>query len=381
VNNSKIKIALMSYAMDNRLGKGTALYARKIIERMVEDERFEVALIHFDESDDPIYKKAREIVMPKIKLPFATRFVRLMLFFWKYRKENFDIIQWFQPRMYPLFWFAPAKHIILTAHGGGDVACPGKFIFSKSVFNFVLTHFNKKLDAIIADSDFGKREIVQYYRARPDRVHSVYIGGGEDFVPIPRTISKEIVKEKYDIDTPYILDVSRLEPHKNVNSLIKAYILLRDTDKKRNEKLVIVGNPSSAFEETYDLAGRSDYAKDIKFVDHVSQVDLNAVYAAAEIFVFPSLNEGFGLPVVEAMASGTPVITSNVTSLPEIAGNAGITVNPLNIREISEKMGLLLSNDGFRSDLIKKGFVRSGQFTWKKCYEELADLIITVVSK
>ena len=120
--------------------------------------------MHFDKTDDPLYKKAKEIVMPEIvRLPFGTRFIRLMLFFWKYRNDRFDIIHWFQPRLYPFFWLAPARLIVATLHGAGDVTAPASFVFSKSVFNFVLKHFNHRVSAIIVDSDIAKDEIVDAY--------------------------------------------------------------------------------------------------------------------------------------------------------------------------------------------------------------------------
>src|SRR3989338_5159465 len=164
MKNGRIKVALMSHPMDNRAGKGTALYTRKLIEELLKNERLEITLVHYDAVPDKLYKKAREIVIPQIPhLPFGTRFVRTLLFFWKYRKEKFDIIHWFQPRLYPFFWLAPAKHIVVTAHGGGDAAYPHAFLFSRFVFVGVMKLFGRYIRATVGDSAFARQEIIDAY--------------------------------------------------------------------------------------------------------------------------------------------------------------------------------------------------------------------------
>lgn len=376
----KPKIALMSYAMDNRAGKGTALYTRKLIERMLDDDRFEWYLVHFDRIDDPIYRRAHEIVMPELKLPFATRFVRTMLFFWKYRNEKFDIIHWFQPRLYPFFWLVPARTIVVTAHGAGDITAIGKFPFSRRIFNFVFKHFNSYIDAIIGVSEFGRREIIEFYGASPERVHAIYNGGGEAFLVLDKERSRLQIAQRYGIDSRFILDISRLQPHKNVDSLISAYDLMRRGHPERTEKLVIVGWPTFKYERTYALARESAFSKDIVFIEHVEQEDINMVYCAAELFVFPSLNEGFGLPVIEAFASGTPVVTSDVTSLPEVAGDAALVVRPLDVSAVAQAMQRILGDPLLRADLVERGKKRAAEFTWEKTAAQTTELYCTLLA-
>lgn len=382
MTRNKLRIGLMSYAMDGRTGKGTALSTDRLIRRLVKDPDLEVTLIHFDKSDDPVYKKAREILMPSLPGFLNKRILRMWLFFWKYRRERFDIVQWFQPRMYPFFWFAPARHIIVTAHGAGDITAPGAFPLSRRIFNFVLTHFNHRISAIIAVSEFGREEILQYYHASPERVVGMlhYNGGAEEYAPMERIIAQRIVAEKYQIAAPYILDVSRLEPHKNVSALVSAYICLRDSHPERKEKLVIVGATRHRGEETIALAKSSRYAGDIQFVRSVRQEDMNALYAAAELFVFPALNESFGRPVIEALAAGTPTITSNVTSMPEVAGGAAILVDPKDTEALAESMQKVLSDVQLQSTLIAKGLERAKTFTWDRCAEEVKALYRKVAS-
>lgn len=374
-------MGLMSYAMDGRVAKGAVISTHRMIERVVRDPGLDVTLIHFDKSDDPLYKETREIVMPALPSILNRRFFRMLYFFWKYRKENFDIIQWFQPRLYPFFWLAPARHIILTAHGAGDITAPGAFPPSRRMFNFVLKYFNHRITAIIAVSEFGRQEIVQYYGASPERVIGMlhYNGGAEEYTAMDRTLAQKIVAEKYKITAPYILDVSRLDPQKNVDTLIRAYEQLREGHPERREGLVIVGSPSYRAEETYALAAASRHKDDIQFVRYVAQEDMNALYSGARLFAFPSLNESFGMPVIEAMASGTPTITSNVTSLPEVAGGAAILIDPTDVHALAEAIQRVLSDKALQQTLIEKGLERARPFTWDRGADEVKKLYRSVV--
>ncbi len=371
----------MSYAMDNRAAKGTALYARKLIEGLLNNNKFDFYLVHYDKVDDPLYKKANEIIMPRVRLPYGSRFISQLLFFWKYRKKHFDIVHWFQPRVYPFYWFVPAKRIIITVHGAGDITAPGKFVFSRSVFNFILIHFHKWVDTVIVDSGSAKSEVIKYYKFSAGRVKSIYLGGGEDYKPIKKDEAQELVARKCGIKKPYILDVSRLIPHKNIITLINAYSIMRSKSSSRAEKLVIVGWPAyKDRKDEYLAAARSPFAKDIIFIDFINSEDLNAVYSASELFVFPSLDEGFGLPVLEAMASGVPVITSNISSMPEIGGEAVITVNPLDANELAGAMSRVLADKNLREKMIRLGLCRAGGFTWKSTVEQTEDLYLEMTA-
>ena len=365
----------MTYAVDNRRGKGTALAARKLMEHLLEDKRFEFYLVHYEHVDDPLYKRAHEIIMPDIRLPAGTRFVRQMLFFWKYRNERFDIMHWFQPRLYPFFWFAPARRLVATLFGAGDVTAPGAFPFSRRMFNFVLRHFNARVDALIAASEFGKEEIVEWYHAKPDKVHVIYLGGGENFMPLDKEAAKRVA-EKYGIEGDYILDISLHTRHKNIPALIQAYSIARE--KGISQKLVIVGANNDYREEAYRVARACAYTADIIFVPYVESSDLNAIYSAADLFAYPSLNESFALPVIEAFASGTPVITSNTTSFPEVAGNAAITVDPQDIPALADGICRILTDAALSKSLRAKGLERAKKFTWKHTAEETATLYETL---
>ena len=381
--NTKLKIVLMTYAFDNRQAKGTALYARKLTEFLIKDDRFEFFLVHYEKNDDPIYTMATEIIMPTVNFSFANHFLRQMLFFWQYRKNKFDIIHWFQPRLYPFFWFSPAKKIVVTAHGAADITSlttKTTFVFSREVFNFLMVYFNRFISAIIAVSNFGRDEVIKYYKSNPNNVYSIYNGGSEDFKVLDKAESQKLIEKKYKIKAPFLLDISRLEPHKNVISLIFAYIELRKKYNNVKHKLVIVGNRAFGSEKIIAVAKESSYREDILFIDYVDVVDLNAIYSASDLFVFPSLNEGFGLPLIESMASGTPVVTSNLTSLPEVGGDAVELIDPLDIKNMAEKIYQNLSNKEKLKKMSEKGVLRAKEFTWAKTSKETSELYVKLLN-
>ncbi len=370
----KIKIALMSYAMDERRAKGTALYTRKLIEGLLQNNKFNFTLVHYNKVVDPLYLKAGEIVMPRVVLPYGSHFVSQLLFFWKYRNNQFDIIHWFQPRVYPFYWLAPAKKIVVTMHGAGDITAPQNFVFSRLVFNFVLKHFHKHISKVVVVSLDAKSEVVKHYNFSPDEVIAIYNGGGEDYKPIEKKEAQKLIAEKYKIIGSYILDISRFIPHKNVPTLIKAYNIFREKNPSRNEKLVVVGGSGDKNSCEYKARAGSSFAKDIVFVDFVDALDLNSIYSGAELFVFPSLSEGFGLPVLEAMASGTPVITSNIASMGEIGEEAVVTVNPLDYEGLATVMHQTLINPEKMAKMRDLGLQRARVFTWAKMVEKTENL-------
>ncbi len=380
---NKPKIALMSYAMDNRASKGIALYTRKLLEGLLESSKDDFYLVHYDKVSDPLYENGKEIIMPKVRLPYGSHFISQILFFWKYRKEPFDIVHWFHPRLYPFFWLVPAKKIIVTVHGAGDITAPTSFVFSRSVFNFILKHFHKSIDAFIVDSHYAKSEVVKHYGFPKEKVKTIYLGGGEVYGQVGKNIARKLVERKYKIQSPYILDVSRLQPHKNVEGLIRAYDIFRKKYPDNKEKLVIVGGSAYTEKDEESLEHltkkSSNFSSDIIFISFVESGDLNAIYSGSDLFVFPSLNEGFGLPIIEAMASGTPVITSNVTSMPEIGGDAVITVDPLDVEKMAEVMHNVLTDRTLSQEMTEKGLIRAKEFTWGKMVEQTEDLYAKIV--
>jgi len=223
-----------------------------------------------------------------------------------------------------------------------------------------------RADAIIADSHATKRDLVTRLAIAPEKVDVIHLGvGGDRFAPQSVRVCASMLAE-IGICPPYLLAVGTIEPRKNLLTLLQAYATLPASVPP----LVLVGgqgwgdNPLSAKIEQLGLRGR------VRMAGFVPDHFLPALYSGAEIFVYPSLYEGFGLPVLEAMACGAPVITSNASSLPEVAGSAAIQVNPRSTSELAEAIQTLVESPSKRNAMRQAGLVRAQSFSWERCAQE-----------
>ena len=232
----------------------------------------------------------------------------------------------------------------------------------------------KRADHIITISNSAKAELINVLGVNAENID--IISPGVDYDVFNARINDEMkrkIKQKYDLPDEYILYLGTLEPRKNISSLIKAFIKLKK-EKKISEKLVIAGKKGWLFSEIFDLIKSLDLENEVILTDYVDESDKPAIYQNAKLFVFPSLYEGFGMPILEAMAAGIPVITSNTSAMPEVAGDAAILVNPLSIEEISEAMLEVMNNDKLSNELISKGFDQCKKFTWSNSANKLVEI-------
>jgi glycosyltransferase involved in cell wall biosynthesis len=224
----------------------------------------------------------------------------------------------------------------------------------------------KTADAILTFSECSKQDIVELLGVGQEKVYVVPISVDRKLRPEPSNVVSSIL-EKYNIITSYILHVGGFAPHKNVINLIEAYNLL-STNSKRSTKLVIVGScpPPRIINRIAQLG----LTNNILFVSGVKRDHRSALYSGAKMLVYPSLYEGFGLPPLEAMSCGCPVITSNTSSIPEVVGNAAITVNPNDSIAISKAIELILNDGRVAADLREQGLERAQRFSWDHCVAE-----------
>jgi len=364
---SKIRVAIMADEFDRRPER--TLYFRRLIERFIEDPTIELTLVHPKPMpDEPIYSQVREVILPRVQLPFATRFVSFIRYCLT-TKDEYDIVHWLMPRPFPFFWLFPAKKRVIMAHGGGDVLLPGMRTFAREVFNYTIIWFQKHIDAMIAVSEYANKEIIYAYRMPPEKVRTIYNPVDPMYDTLPTDLERTEVLKRYDlIDTPYFVYIGRFRLHKNTGNLVRAYLTYREQHPDARELLVLGGSAREEYERTFGVLPQSPYAKDIHFIGYQASEYLPALYQGAVALVFVTLNEGFGLPVIEAMACGTPVITSSTTSLPEVAGGAGIIVDPKNPNAIADALGLVVRPE-VRSLLKQRGLERSKLFTWDATYK------------
>lgn len=230
----------------------------------------------------------------------------------------------------------------------------------------------RQADKIITISEATKQDIIRYFPKAKHKIKVIYLGYNKhDFKPI-NFDDKKIFIDRHDYPDKYLLYIGRLENKKNVLNLIKAY-----KKTSRRWPLILAGRPGNyGYKEIEALANQSDLKDDILLLGYVSQTNYPKLMASATGFVFPSKFEGFGLPVLEAMASGIPVVCSNIPALKEVAQDAAIYFDPDNIEDITQKIEEMFNNQEQRRELIAKGLKRAQNFSWTKVAQETLKYIL-----
>ena len=227
---------------------------------------------------------------------------------------------------------------------------------------FFVTQSAKVADHIITVSEFSKKQIVEVLRVPPEKVMVTY-NAVKKIAERPSDLNE--LAKKYRIVQPYILGLSSQSPHKNIAGLIKAFELLKGKGY-RDLKLVLAGHRSARVTELEQVLLRTPFRDDIFFTGYVPDRVLAGLYTHAEVFVFPSFYEGFGIPILEAFLYGAPVACSKVAALPEIAGNAAMYFDPNNIESMANVLDYLLTHEDYRKVLITRGKERVALFTWEE---------------
>ncbi|HEY6766463.1 MAG TPA: glycosyltransferase family 1 protein [Candidatus Sulfotelmatobacter sp.] len=220
----------------------------------------------------------------------------------------------------------------------------------------------KRADHIITVSEHSKRDLIQTYGLGEEKITVTYEGAGDEFVPSDREKAKELLARKYRIDGDFVLYLGRLQARKNLMRLVNAYARFRAAGFPH--KLVLAGREDSLFQPVLSRIRQLKLENDVLLPGYVTARDVPAFYNAAEVFVYPSLYEGFGLPLAEAMACGSPVVTSRGSSLEEVAGDAAVLVDPLDEISIADGLKQVLSDPELRARLGQAGLRRSRQFSF-----------------
>ncbi len=233
--------------------------------------------------------------------------------------------------------------------------------------------FAQKATAIATVSQASKEDIIQQYQIPPEKISVVYNGINTHFVPILDGL-KAKTQESFSHGNHYFLYVGSLHPRKNISRMLLAFDRFKaDTNSKT--KLLIAGRRAWLLEEIEDSFESMIYKGDVIFLGHTNSDTLHKLIASARALVYISLFEGFGIPIIEAMKCGTPVLTSNVSSMDEVAGDAAYKVEPTDIGEICQGMIDLDEDEDLRTDLTRKGFVRANSFSWDKTADALWEVI------
>jgi glycosyltransferase involved in cell wall biosynthesis len=266
------------------------------------------------------------------------------------------------------------RHSVVTVHDLGYLHYPQAHKrWSRWYLQWSTAHNARAATHLIADSEATKRDLIKHCQAPPDKISVVYPGYHPSFVPERDRNRLEAVRKRYHIPASYVIYVGTLQPRKNLRALLDAFAAVAQQD--RGVHLVIAGKKGWLYEPLFGRVQQLELGKRVHFTGYVPQEDLPALISGARLFVLPSLYEGFGMPVLEAMACGTPVICSNVSSLPEVAGDAAILVNPHETAELVRALQRLLYDDALRCNLAQKGLKQVTRFSWKRCAQETLTIL------
>ncbi|RMG52492.1 MAG: glycosyltransferase family 1 protein [Acidobacteria bacterium] len=262
------------------------------------------------------------------------------------------------------------KPIVVTIHDLSFEHFP-QFFTPRERFFFrrTIPHTARRAAKVLTVSEYSRRDIINTYRLPPEKVVVTPNGVGPEFRPTRDEERLQAVKKKYGIERPYLLSVGNLQPRKNLARLIKAYSRLREMVEDFRHQLVIVGKRAWLYRNILHEVNRSPYAGDMVFTGYVPESDLPDLYSGATVFVYPSIFEGFGLPVLEAMACGTPVITSNSSSLPEVVGEAGLMVDPYDEEAWARTILRVIEDRQLRNELAERSVQQAARFSWHRTAE------------
>ena len=259
----------------------------------------------------------------------------------------------------------PAKTVV-TIHGLEYRCCPECYSLKERFILELNTRLSIKwASKIITPSESTKKDLVKFYKVNADKIKVIY--HGVNSIKYQVLSIKRPNKENFSI-----LFIGRLEKRKNLVNLIKAFKIFKESYKLQatSYKLILAGKAGFGFAEIKKAIQDSPYKKDIVLKNYVSEEEKGELYKNADLFILPSFYEGFGLPILEAMSYGIPVICSNTSSLPEAAGDAALLIDPNNPEEIAGAMNKVFSDDNLRKEMIEKGFENVKKFSWERCARE-----------
>jgi len=263
------------------------------------------------------------------------------------------------------FFFKTGKSVV-TLHDVIPLALPWAFPpRHRWVLTTAFARVRRQADLVIVPSTAAAEDVVRYLKMERERIIVIPMGCEPRFHPVVNPVRIAEVRQRYALPDRYALFVGTLEPRKNIGTLLQAFARLRVERPPDDLKLVVAGGKGWGEVRFFATMETLEMREHVIFTGFVEDDDLPDLYRGAQMFVYPSLYEGFGLPILEAMACGVPVVTSSCSSLPEVAGNAALLTDPTRPDELAAAMSALVSDDALRAELRWKGIARAKNFTWE----------------
>ncbi|HLN03749.1 MAG TPA: glycosyltransferase family 1 protein [Bryobacteraceae bacterium] len=294
-------------------------------------------------------------------------------------------LRWDRPDLLHVQYTAPLAcpvPVVVSVHDVSFLEHPAYFPFHRAAqLRLTVRRTIQAAARILTVSEFSRDAIARAYGLDPDRIAVVHNAAADCFHQVRRETAPAQVRQRFGLTAPFILSVGDLQPRKNHIGLIEAFARMARACPQLTHQLVLAGKETWFGHRVYDAAKRSGVADRIRFLGFVSDDDLLQLYNACELFCFPSFYEGFGLPVLEAMACGAAVCCSNTSAVPEVADGAAILFNPYNADEIARAMLDLIQLPELRSRMRRLGLQRAPQFSWQKAAQKTLEVYYAVAGQ
>ncbi len=350
---------------------GTENYSLFLIRKLLEiDSRNHYTLYFNAAPEGDLFSGTSQVHFRVLPFPRLWTHVRLS---WEMVQHPPDVL--FVPaHVLPLFH---PRQSVVTVHDLGYLYYPEAHTPVARWYLNWSTRFNARCAAhLICDSKTTSADLATHCGVAEDKTTVVYPGIDPALEPVRSAQELQEVRSRYRLPPTYLLFVGTYQPRKNLHRLLAAFAALRI--QHPHVHLVLAGKPGWMYQALFDYSRELDLESHVHWTGYVPQADLPALYGAARAFVLPSLYEGFGLPVLEAMACGTPVICSRVSSLPEVAGDAALLINPHDSRDIEAAMSRVIEDETLHADLVQRGLRRARRFSWEACARATLQVLETV---
>lgn len=359
-------IGIDAHAIGARQG-GNETYIRNLISALADLDHENRYTLYFSTAQAAASWHHRHANFAVRLLPPPTPLVRVpVALAYELRRRPVDVlhVQYTAPP------FCPAP-IVTTIHDLAFEHLPETFTRrGKTQLRLTVRRTARRAEHILTVSEYSRQDIIKTYRLPPDKVTVTHNGCEAQFTPIGSEQEAGAIKRKFGISKDYLLAVGSLQPRKNLVRLLHAYAKLRAQQPDFQLQLVLVGRQLWLYQEILREIKQQNFAADVIVTDYVSDEDLPALYRSAVALVYPSLFEGFGLPPLEAMACGTPVIASDTSSLPEVVGQAALLVDPYDEAAIVQAIWQIARDAFLRQRLQQAGLAQAKQFTWRAAAEK-----------
>jgi len=335
---------------------GTEHYAIELIRAIIRQNTHHDITLYFRDSPSPdLFPLSNQVCYKIIPFRRAWTHLRFAAALWHDRPDVTFVPAHTLPIAFP-------GRAVVTVHDLGFKYFPQAHPIRQRLYLDWTTRYSARRAALIlADSQATARDLINYYGTPADKIHVVY-PGVEKLNPLPHGEGRtETVQQKYRLPERYFLFIGTLQPRKNIARIVAAYQVWKTAHPGDPAGLVLAGGAGWL----YDLAW-VEGVEGIYMPGYIDDTDKTALYAGSLALVFPSLYEGFGFPVIEAMRGGAPVIASSTSSLPELVGDAGLLVDPLDVGDIAAAMGKISDDDGLRGHLRERGYAQAAHFTWAR---------------